>query len=100
DGAGPVVVDASSAVLHTPDVANDPEVMRHTAVLGGLQPGTTYRYAIGDGASWGEEREFTTAPERGEGLASSTWAMPRTAWRPGANWCAARVPHTRRRPST
>src|SRR5690606_15992915 len=55
DGAGPVVVDASSAVLHTPDVANDPEVMRHTAVLGGLQPGTTYRYAIGDGASWGEE---------------------------------------------
>lgn len=68
DGAGPVVVDASSAVLHTPDVANDPEVMRHTAVLGGLQPGTTYRYAIGDGASWGEEREFTTAPERDGGF--------------------------------
>ena len=66
DGGEPVVVEANSVELHTPDVANDARVMRHTVALEGLEPGTTYRYAIGDGEHWGEERDFTTAPPRGE----------------------------------
>src|SRR5690606_16454808 len=37
-----------------------------TVVLEGLEPGTGYRYAIGDGHAWGAERSFTTAPARGE----------------------------------
>ncbi len=64
DGAAWTVVSAASAELHTPDVANDPKVMRHTVALEGLRPGTTYRYAIGDGQAWGEAHSFTTAPER------------------------------------
>ena len=64
DGGAPVVVEAGSQELHTPDVANDPRTLRHTVALDGLQPGTTYRYAIGDGSAWGEERSFTTAPDR------------------------------------
>lgn len=67
DGGGePVVAAASSVELHTADVANDSRVMRHTVALEGLQPGTGYRYAIGDGNAWGEERSFTTAPGRDE----------------------------------
>ncbi|MEN1971857.1 metallophosphoesterase family protein [Luteimonas sp. MJ204] len=62
----PVVVEAASAELHTPDIANDPRTLRHTVALEGLRPGTTYRYAIGDGAAWGEERSFTTAPAQAE----------------------------------
>lgn len=65
DGAaGWTVVDAVGVELATPDVANDPRVMRHTVALDGLEPATTYRYAIGDGATWGEERRFSTAPDR------------------------------------
>ena len=56
------VVEAISTELHTPDVANDTRVLRHTVWLEQLQPGTTYRYAIGDGSQWGEERQFTSAP--------------------------------------
>lgn len=66
EGGETVVVEAAGVRLQTPDVANDPEAMRHTVVLEGLQPGTSYRYAIGDGDSWGEERSFATAPERRE----------------------------------
>ncbi|QDW66637.1 hypothetical protein FPZ22_06795 [Luteimonas granuli] len=62
DDAAWTVVSAASAALQTPDVANDPKVMRHTVALEGLRPGTTYRYAIGDGQAWGEARSFTTAP--------------------------------------
>ncbi|MGY0560586.1 fibronectin type III domain-containing protein [Luteimonas sp. A277] len=65
-GAEAVVVEAQSVELHTPDVANDPRVMRHTVALEGLQPGTRYRYAIGDGEQWGEERSFNTGPSQGE----------------------------------
>ena len=59
-------VEAASLQLTTPDVANDPEVMRHTVALDGLAPGTAYRYAIGDGTTWGEARRFTTAPGRAQ----------------------------------
>lgn len=60
--AAPLVVAAESREIHTSDVANDPKVMRHTVALDALQPGTTYRYAIGDGQVWGNESTFTTAP--------------------------------------
>lgn len=64
DGGEPTVVEAASNELHTPDVANDTRTLRHTVALERLQPGTTYRYAIGDGRRWGEERSFTTAPDQ------------------------------------
>jgi 3',5'-cyclic AMP phosphodiesterase CpdA len=43
-------------------------VHRHTAVLSGLRPGTTYLYSVGDGsnAGWSDVAEFTTAPGRVE----------------------------------
>lgn len=66
EGAAPVVVEATSKELHTPDVANDPRTLRHTVALDGLQPGTTYHYTIGDGGTWGQERSFTTAPDQPE----------------------------------
>lgn len=65
EGGEASVVEAATTELRTPDVANDPHVLRHTAVLEGLEPATTYRYAIGDGERWGEERAFTTAPAQG-----------------------------------
>lgn len=55
---------AVTKALETPDVVNDPAVHWHTATLTGLEPGTTYVYAVGDGSDggWSELREFTTAP--------------------------------------
>lgn len=60
----PQIVHAETTVLKTPNVLNDPIVHRHTVTLRGLQPGTTYLYAVGDGSDegWTEYREFTTAP--------------------------------------
>lgn len=50
--------------LATPTLVNDPLINRHTVVLRGLKPGTTYVYAVGDGSpnGWTEPAEFTTAP--------------------------------------
>jgi hypothetical protein len=42
--------------------ANDPVIHHHTAVLTGLEPGTTYLYTVGAGQTWSEPAEFTTAP--------------------------------------
>lgn len=43
---------------------NDPRVNRFTVELTGLEPGTAYLYAVGDGSrsGWTEFAEFTTAP--------------------------------------
>jgi hypothetical protein len=51
--------------LSTPTVVNDPLIHRHSVVLGGLKPATTYVYTVGDGSAkgWTEPAEFTTAPE-------------------------------------
>jgi hypothetical protein len=64
----PTVVQAETKRLDTPTVLNDPSINRHTAVLRGLEPGTTYVYAVGDGSEdgWTELAEFTTAPEGNE----------------------------------
>ncbi len=43
---------------------NDPTIHRHTAVLTGLDPATTYVYSVGAGAHWTDLAEFTTAPAR------------------------------------
>jgi hypothetical protein len=60
----PQVVHADTMVLSTPNILNDPVVHHHTATIRGLEPGTTYLYAVGDGSDdgWTEYREFTTAP--------------------------------------
>lgn len=57
-------VTAATERLVTPWLLNDPIIHRHTAVLRGLEPGTTYVYAVGDGTPEGETElaEFTTAP--------------------------------------
>jgi hypothetical protein len=60
----PKRVTAQTLKLETRTLLNDPVVHRHTAVLKGLETGTTYLYSVGDGsdADWTELCEFTTAP--------------------------------------
>jgi len=56
-------VDAQTKRMVTRMIVNDPVVHRHTATLRNLAPGTTYAYAVGDGAgNWRETAVFTTAP--------------------------------------
>lgn len=63
-GQKPRVQRARREVLATPTLINDPVIHRHTVTLTRLQPGTVYRYSIGDGSAegWTEWMEFTTAP--------------------------------------
>jgi len=58
-------VKAETLRLETITVVNDPVIHRHTVVLRGLEPGTTYVYSVGDGSKngWTELAEFTTAPK-------------------------------------
>ena len=60
----PLFARARTSVLVTPELLNDPRVHRHTAVLRGLAPATTYVYTAGDGTPEGTSAryEFTTAP--------------------------------------
>jgi hypothetical protein len=60
----PVRTKAVTTELVTPLLLNDPVVCRHTAVLRGLTPETTYIYSVGDGSAdgWTELAELTTAP--------------------------------------
>ena len=60
----PARATATTTKLETLPLLNDPVIHRHTAVLRGLAPGTTYVYSVGDGsdAGWTEPAEFTTAP--------------------------------------
>jgi len=55
---------ATTTTLASESTANDPVIHRHTTVLEGLQPGTTYVYRVGDGSrrGWTEPLQFTTAP--------------------------------------
>lgn len=47
-----------------PEPANDPTIMRHTASLTGLEPGTEYTYVVGsDEGGWSRPFTFATAPE-------------------------------------
>ncbi len=60
----PIEVEAKTQSLNTKLIANDPSVRRHSVTLTNLEPGTTYRYAVGDGTprNWSGTAEFTTAP--------------------------------------
>jgi len=62
----PMHAEAETKPLTNATLVNDTTVNRHTAVLTGLEPGTTYLYSVGDGSDdgWTELTEFTTAPER------------------------------------
>ena len=53
-----------------PEVLNDPIIRRHRVAVNGLEPGRTYRYALGDGTprAWGPWRTVRTAPPRGRPL--------------------------------
>jgi hypothetical protein len=64
-GRKPNRVKATSEMLKDEQLVNDPVVLRHTVELKGLEPGTRYRYSVGDGTrgGWDEYREFTTAPD-------------------------------------
>jgi acid phosphatase type 7 len=59
-----IELEAKSQPLHTRLIVNDPVVRRHSVTLTNLEPGTTYRYAVGDGTprNWSGTSEFTTAP--------------------------------------
>lgn len=60
----PQIVDAESILLETQSVLNQKEIYLHAATLTGLEPGTSYVYAVGDGTEtgWTELAEFATAP--------------------------------------
>lgn len=60
----PIRVKSTSEVLKDERLLNDPAIRRHTVELDGLEPGTRYRYSVGDGTrgGWDEYRDFTTAP--------------------------------------
>ncbi len=63
-GRKPIRVKATSELVKDEHLLNDPVMYRHTVALTGLEPGTRYRYSVGDGTrgGWDEYREFTTAP--------------------------------------
>lgn len=54
---------AVSFELENAGTTNDPVNHRFTAVLDGLEPGTTYTYRAGGKKGWSEWSEFTTAPQ-------------------------------------
>ena len=55
---------------NVPNVLNDPVVRRHRVVVGGLDPDTLYRYALGDGTpqGWGPWKTVKTAPAAGHAV--------------------------------
>lgn len=57
-------VTAVTEPLRDGQLLDDSVIHRHTVELTGLEPGTAYVYALGDGTrtGWSEFREFTTAP--------------------------------------
>jgi hypothetical protein len=56
---------AETTLLTSHNTVNDPLAHRHTATMRGLEPATTYAYAVGDGSEkgWQTPAEFTTAPD-------------------------------------
>jgi len=60
-----VDVRAERELIEDRLLMNDRYMYRHTAVLRGLRPSTTYVYTVGspDNDTWSDEAEFTTAPD-------------------------------------
>jgi acid phosphatase type 7 len=52
--------------LKADGLLNDPIILRHRVVATGLEPDTTYTYAVGDGSpgSWGPTHSVRTAPAK------------------------------------
>ena len=59
-------VRGSAEPVRSPGLLNDPVVLRHTVTVDGLEPDTTYYYAVGDGTprNWGPWRTVKTGPAR------------------------------------
>jgi len=65
DPADATSVGAVTRKLVQNTLTNDPVIYWHTVELTGLDAGTTYAYAVGDGqGNWRETGEFTTAPAK------------------------------------
>jgi hypothetical protein len=75
DGLGPAdpsrvrIVQGEAHPIDTPDLLNDPQVLRHSAAVTDLEPGTAYAYSVGDGTStgwspWGVVRTGPANPGR------------------------------------
>src|SRR5262249_46899692 len=64
----PGEVRGTSRPLETPDLLNDPSVIRHHARATGLEPSTSYAYSVGDGTTEGMSpwSVVRTGPGRGE----------------------------------
>ncbi len=60
------VVRGDSRLVKSPNLLNDPTIRRHHVADDGLEPGTEYAYALGDGSAggWSPWRKVRTAPER------------------------------------
>lgn len=57
-----------------PEPANDPTIMRHTARLTDLEPGTQYTYVVGsDEGGWSDPFTFSTAPTEPEPFSFIYW---------------------------
>lgn len=65
DPKQPTHVEATTQVLKTLDIVNDPICHRHSVTLENLEPDTEYLYSVGDGTDegWSEMAEFKTAPD-------------------------------------
>jgi hypothetical protein len=66
DLAGLREVHGSAELVRSPGLLNDPVILRHMVAVDGLEPDTTYYYALGDGTPrrWGPWRTVKTASAR------------------------------------
>jgi len=60
------IVTGESTCVNVPDLLNDPVVRRHRVAVDQLEPGTLYRYSLGDKTQegWGPWQTVKTAPGR------------------------------------
>jgi len=68
EGVAPLVVEAVRGAIEDKQVKNDPVNHRFSAVMAGLEAGTTYRYRVGsrEVGNWSPWHSFKTAPAGNE----------------------------------
>ena len=66
DLTGMRIVSGTSAMVHSPNLLNDPVARRHVATVSDLSPDTTYLYSLSDGSKqgWGQWRTAKTGRAR------------------------------------